>query len=105
MLITPEGKSASITETTASLRGSNTGDSKQTKILGAAYGLADVTQKVQALFDQGAVDIFADNSVFSDSWPGNKKTLVIVYSPPLKTPIVEIAVEGERIKMAALKGM
>ena len=103
VLITPEGKKASITENKHKLRHSSH-DSKDVGVLGAAYGLADVTEQVQTLFDQGAKDIYADNSVFSDSWPNNKKTLVVVYASPSGKPTVEIAVEGECIKTAVFGG-
>lgn len=64
------------------------------KIVGAAYGLADVTHKVQSSIHNNRLDITASNGVFGDSYCGIKKTLVIVYqhgSGPYRT---EIATEG-----------
>ena len=105
VLITPEGRIASIvlgmsdsfSQNTHNLRHSRH-HSKDSEILGAAYGLADVTQQVQTLVDQGAEEIDAENSVFGDSWPNTKKTLVVVYSSPSGYPKVKIAVEGECIE-------
>ena len=49
------------------------------EILGAAYGPADVTEKVRSLFDGGVKVIQAENAVFGDSWPGIVKSLHISY--------------------------
>ena len=49
------------------------------EILGAAYGPADVTQKVRQLYEGGVKVIKAENAVFGDSWPGIGKSLHISY--------------------------
>ena len=49
------------------------------EILGAAYGPADVTEKVRALYNGGVKTIQAENAVFGDSWPGIVKSLHISY--------------------------
>ncbi len=49
------------------------------EILGAAYGPADVTEKVRQLYDGGVKVIKAENAVFGDSWPGIVKSLHISY--------------------------
>ncbi len=49
------------------------------EILGAAYGPADVTEKVRQLYNGGENVIKAENSVFGDSWYGIVKTLSISY--------------------------
>eukprot|EP01084_Bolivina_argentea_P186915 322085_1 len=48
-------------------------------IIGAVYGLQEVTQQVQRMVDDGETIIYAKNSVFGDSWRGVSKTLVVVY--------------------------
>ena len=49
-------------------------------ILGAAYGKLDVTSKVHAMIHEGILTFDATNALFTDSWHGVTKTLVIVYS-------------------------
>ena len=49
------------------------------RILGAAYGLADVTHKVRSLVRNNRLAVAASNGVFGDSYYGVRKTLVIVY--------------------------
>jgi phosphatidylserine/phosphatidylglycerophosphate/cardiolipin synthase-like enzyme len=51
----------------------------QLVILGAAYGPADVTSKVRSLVCDHGLTVTADNETFGDTWPGNRKSLVIVY--------------------------
>ena len=50
------------------------------KILGAAYGLADVTHKVRALYDSNNRTIQAENGVFGDSWVGTVKSFSVTYA-------------------------
>ena len=50
------------------------------QIVGAAYGLGNVTDKCQSLVTHGrdlAVDV--NDSTFGDHWAGAQKTLVVVY--------------------------
>ena len=49
------------------------------RIVGAAYGLADVTGKVRSLVNYEHLDVVASNGVFGDFWYGVPKTLVVVY--------------------------
>ena len=49
------------------------------EILGAAYGPADVSDKVRQLYNGGENVIKAENSVFGDSWVNVVKTLSISY--------------------------
>src|SRR5262249_6791478 len=55
----------------------------QLQIIGAAYGLTDVTTKVAARVNGGAspqsLSILASDSVFGDSWQGTRKSLTVVY--------------------------
>ena len=105
VLITQEGQVATIAHTINDPSPDNSPSPQDFGILGAAYGLADVTQKVQTLFGKGAKDIFADNSVFGDSWHNNKKTLVVVYASPSGNPTVKIAVEGQHVPTSVFRGI
>lgn len=50
------------------------------RILGAAYGLGDVTGKCQSLVTHNsALAVHVDTSTFGDPWPGATKILVVVY--------------------------
>lgn len=49
-------------------------------ILGAAYGLADVTAKVQKMVtSNGTLIVTANNATFGDTWHGVDKSLVLIY--------------------------
>lgn len=71
-------------------------------ILGAAYGLANVTAEAQSLvtvneeFNQQA-----SNAVWGDGWYGVAKTLVIVYGYSEYIFMVDIAGEGEIMRFIA----
>ena len=58
-------------------------------ILGAAYGLADVTTKVSALVKNRSLRVTANSDTFKDSWPGVYKTLVINYQYGQQMPMVK----------------
>ena len=63
-------------------RGSNaesTYSGNNLRIIGAAYGLADVTYHVQSMVRNNRLDVSASNSVFGDTYGGVRKTLVVVY--------------------------
>ena len=62
-------------------------------ILGAAYGLADVTTKVCALVKNRSLAVTANNATFGDSWKGVHKTLVVTYQYGEQTPKVTYAKE------------
>ena len=49
------------------------------KIIGAVYGLADVTYQVQSMVQNNRLEVSARNNVFGDSYGGVVKTLVVVY--------------------------
>lgn len=49
-------------------------------ILGAAYGLQDVTMHANSLLSNGEFNKMASNDVWGDTWPGIHKTLVVVYA-------------------------
>ena len=64
---------------------SSMSSSSSLKIISAAYGRGDRTDAVQNLVDNGERHIRAKNHVFGDTWPGFRKTLVIVYSDGSQT--------------------
>ena len=69
------------------------------RIVGAAYGLAEVTGKVRSLVRNQHLDVVATNNVFRNSWPGTLKTLVVVYQEgngPYKTKFVS---QGNRLQI------
>ncbi|MET0400428.1 MAG: LamG-like jellyroll fold domain-containing protein [Longimicrobiaceae bacterium] len=49
------------------------------RILGAAYGLADVTADVAGKVRDGRLELQASNTTFGDRWPGVQKTFTVVY--------------------------
>lgn len=71
----------------------------QARILGAAYGLSDVTSKVGSYLQNSGLNIKADNGIFGDSWPGVRKTLVVVYQDPSGNVNTAIVEEGETLKI------
>ena len=50
------------------------------QILGAAYGLADVTRKVESLYGCNQKSIQANNAVLGDSWPGTVKSFSVTFA-------------------------
>ena len=73
------------------------------EILGAAYGLRDVSQQVgravrRARGGLDTLSIRADNATFGDSWPWVPKTLTVVYRyGPNGGPGVKVVREGETL--------
>lgn len=70
------------------------------RVVGAAYGLADVTYQVQSMVRNNRLDVVASNGVFGDTWDGNRKTLVVVYqfgNGPYRT---EFVTEGRTLHVA-----
>ena len=61
------------------------------RIIGAAYGLADVTNKIRSMVYNNHLRVRASNYVFGDTYYGTRKTLVVVYrfgSGPYRTKFV-----------------
>lgn len=70
-----------MTNLDTSAQASSIGD---LQILGAAYGLADVTKRVIDRVNRNTVpqslpDTAASNSIFPDGWPGEDKSLTVFY--------------------------
>ena len=68
-------------------------------ILGASYGLADVTTKVCGLVKNRSLAVKANNETFGDGWEGKKKTLVVTYQYGQQTPLVKFAKENEELEI------
>ena len=69
------------------------------RIVGAAYGLAEVTGQVRSLVNQYHLDVVASNSVFRDSWKGEGKTLVVVYQRGDGPYMTKFVTEGNRLQI------
>ena len=68
-------------------------------ILGATYGLADVTTKVCGLVKNRSLAVTANNETFGDGWKGEKKTLVIIYQYGEEIPLIKFAKENEELEI------
>jgi len=71
-------------------------DNSKLTIVKAAYGLAEVTGKVQELVNKEgghSLNIQVSNNVFGDTWPGTAKALVVVYQEG--SGPVQIAIQKE----------
>ena len=97
VLVTPENEDVSITEDSTDLQEWNADYSQDFGILGAAYGLADVTDELQTLLRDGESEIKASNTVFTDSWVNTEKTLVIVHQNTSGLPVVTIITENQSV--------
>ncbi|CAB4038288.1 Hypothetical predicted protein [Paramuricea clavata] len=73
-------------------------------ILGAAYGLKSVTEKVKALVKNRSLKAIADNDTFEDGWPGIVKTLVIVYQYGEEHPSITVVKENHSFELLYSKG-
>ena len=71
------------------------------KILGAAYGLADVTSKAQSFVKDGVFDAVANNATWGESWKGKTKTLVVVYEYNGVPSMLNVVIEDNRMYFIA----
>ena len=69
------------------------------RIAGAAYGLGDVTHKVQSKVRNNRLHIAASNRVFGDTWPWVRKTLVVVYQYGNGSYRTKIVTEGHTLRI------
>ncbi len=77
-------------------------DPNQLLILGAAYGLQDITKKVRStVFDNELVTSVTDSAmgVVDDEWKMYYKTLVIMHRYGTGPPMVTIKKQGEKIEI------
>lgn len=69
-------------------------------ILGAAYGLVDVSQKIRSFINNSqTINIIASNQYFGDSWPEINKSLVVVYQYSNEQPQVKIVQENQQLSI------
>jgi len=73
------------------------GQGEYLKILGAVYGLANITKRVRGMIYQNALQIRADPQFFGESAYGNPKSLVIVYQYGNYKPCVAILKDHDSI--------
>ena len=67
-------------------------------ILGAAYGIKDVTEKAMTFVKNCSFSATANDKTFEDRWTWRKKTLVVVYQYGDEKPGVATAKEGEHLE-------
>lgn len=67
-------------------------------ILGAAYGIKDVTEKAMTFVKNCSFSATANDKTFEDRWAWRKKTLVVVYQYGDEKPRVATAIEGENLE-------
>ena len=89
MHIVPPGSTAACTRKT------------QFGILGAAYGVGDVTTRANSLISDGKLEITPDNNLFPDSWHGQIKTFVAVFQDGDSKPYMVITVEGNYLSVSS----
>ena len=67
-------------------------------ILGAAYGIKNVTEKAMTFVKNCSFSATANDKTFEDRWTWQKKTLVVVYQYGDEKPGVATAIEGEHLE-------
>ena len=70
-------------------------------VIGAAYGLADVTVKANSQISNDKLKICANNRTFSDSWHGIVKSFVAVFDNGDGQPYMVIVSEGRHVSVSA----
>ena len=78
----------------------STANGKNLKILGAAYGLANVTTTARGCVQNGVFDAIASDAIFGDSWPGKPKTLVVVYEYKGVPSMLSVVKEKQKMYFA-----
>jgi hypothetical protein len=75
------------------------------QIIGAAYGLKQVTAQVIQLVNRKTspetLSVQASNTVFTDTWPGFSKTLTVVYSYDGGAPQTVSATENQTLSIGS----
>jgi len=75
----------------------------QLNILGAVYGLKDVTSLVAGLVQNGSpqtLSVIASNSVFTDTWPDVQKTLSVFYNYDGDETQIQAVTEGQTLNIS-----
>ena len=93
--IAKEGSALNIIYTPGSADYLPPTDPTSLNIVGAAYGLGDVTSNVQALVLNNQLNITANNETFGDTWPGTEKSFTLVYQYGRNNPLLEVAIEND----------
>jgi len=75
---------------------SHTDLESETEVIGAVFGLTDVTLACRRLLHTGKNEIHCNNETFGDGWPGISKTFVIFYRLHGNSHL-EIRKEGESV--------
>ena len=70
------------------------------KILGAAYGLGDVTAVVRGKIESDTLSVRADNATFGDQFLGERQSLVVAYQYDNQLPQISIVEEGSRMNIS-----
>ena len=70
------------------------------RILGAAYGRKDVTEKMKGMVKNRALKAPATDGTFGDSWVGVYKTLVTVYQYGEEQPSLAVVKEPNALEFA-----
>jgi hypothetical protein len=96
--IVAEGSALHITYTSRPPYHPST-DPAHLQILGAAYGLGDVTNRVAGLSSNNSLIVTANNQTFQDQWPGVQKTLSVTYRYGQEAPRVAFAKEGQQVRI------
>ena len=73
-------------------------------ILGAAYGLNNVTTKVKELVKNRSLKVTADKATFRDGWRGYHKTLVTAYQYGEEKPSLAVVKEGCLLQFLYVQG-
>ena len=72
------------------------------RIIRAAYGPADVTEKVKTLAEgKSEVTIAAENSNFGDPWYGTQKSLTVVYQVGFGPVLTAVAREHQSVHLGS----
>jgi len=70
-------------------------------ILGAGYGLGEVTQRCRELLTENqTLDVTATNGMLRDLWYGTAKSLAVVYQRGSASPQVIVTSEGKAIRLS-----
>ena len=75
-------------------------DPTKLTIVGAAYGLGNVTSKCQSLVTDNTLNVTANNDTFGDQWPGVHKSLVVVYRYGGNQPITTVTQESKQVDIS-----
>ena len=67
-------------------------------ILGAVYGIKDVTEKAMTFVKNCSFSATANDKTFEDTWTWRKKTLVVVYQYGDEKPRVATTIEGKNLE-------